>query len=141
MAIYYGATIESARNYRGERYTSLKSAFSFRDKATLQCSCNKPENSQAFFVRIARTDPTLHTGDIIYDGSGAFVYSGSSFTPAARSSLVPSWTRERLRALLETARTRPRGGAREAGPQLIWAKPKEIDRDAVSATPPAGGGK
>jgi hypothetical protein len=145
MAIYYGSTIEDARNYRGEKYTSLKTAFSFRDKATPKCACNRPENSQAFFVRIARSDPTLHSGDIIYDRTGAYVYGGNGFTPAAHSALVPGWTRERLRALLERARVKPRAGARQAAPgstaageQIIWAKPKEIDKQPISATPPAG---
>lgn len=147
MAIYYGSAIEGARNYKGEKYTSLKTAFSFRDKATPRCSCNRPENSQAFFVRIARSDPTLRAGDIIFDATGAYVYSGSGFSPAARSSLVPSWTRERLRAMLETARGRARSRAAAEASQsnVIWAKPKEIDRRPVSATPaagaPEGGGK
>ena len=43
MAVYEGSAIEQAQNHRGEKYKSLPTAFSFRDKVTQRCSCNRPE--------------------------------------------------------------------------------------------------
>jgi hypothetical protein len=106
MAIYHGSSIEGARNHKGDRYTVLPTAFSFRDKATKQCACNEPQSSQDFFVRISRSDPTLRSGDILVEGNGAVAYRGSDFVPLDRASFVPSQIRERLRAILERASDR-----------------------------------
>jgi len=141
MTIYDGATIETARNHKGEKYTSLSTAFKFRDKATERCSCNAPENSQAFFVRIARSDPTLRAGDIVFDETGAFVYRGADFAPAERSTFLPSYTRDRLRAMIERARAKPRPSQAEARPADAPGtanEPRKIDPRPVSATQPAG---
>jgi len=100
MEIYDGGSIETARNYKGERYTSLKTAFAFRDKASTNCSCNDPKSSQAFFERTALTDPTLRSGDVVVEANGAFVYSGSNLVPLSRASFVSSQIRQRLRSTL-----------------------------------------
>ena len=47
-AVYEGSAIETARNIAGEKYTSLPTAFSFRDKAMQKCVCNAPERRQDF---------------------------------------------------------------------------------------------
>ncbi|MCC3243965.1 DUF2865 domain-containing protein [Methylocystis sp. WRRC1] len=106
MEIYDGGSIETARNYKGERYTALKTAFAFRDKASVNCSCNDPKSSAAFFERTALTDPTLHSGDIVVEANGAFVYSGTTLVPLNRASFVPSQVRQRLRMVLNRAPAR-----------------------------------
>ena len=130
MAVYEGSAIEQAQNHRGEKYELLPAAFSFRDKVTQHCSCNRPEDSQAFFTRISRADPTLRAGDIILDRIEALVYRGSDFAPAEGSSFVSSWTRERLRALLGRAGSNSRADAGETLPEpsrATAAEPVKID--------------
>ena len=100
MAIYDGGSIETARNYKGERYTALPTAFAFRDKTTEKCSCNEPTSSQAFFQRTVKTDPTLRSGDVVIENDGAFVYSGTNLVPLSRASFVPSQIRQRLRTMI-----------------------------------------
>lgn len=100
MEIYDGSSIETARNYKGQRYTALPTAFAFRDKASTNCSCNDPQSSQAFFLQMSRNDPTLRSGDVVVEDSGAFVYSGSSLVPLSHASFMPSQIRQRLRTML-----------------------------------------
>jgi hypothetical protein len=100
MEIYDGVTIETARNARGQRYSALPSAFVFRDKANSSCTCNDPSTSQAFFERTARNDPTLQSGDIIVEETGAFVYRGEKFVPLSNASFMSATLRDRLRAML-----------------------------------------
>lgn len=117
MEIYEGSSIEQARNHRGERYASLANAFSFRDKAKENCSCNNPASSQAFFVKLASADPTLRSGDVVVEPTGAFVYSGKRLVPLARAD-ISSHNRARLRDLLSrNRRERPEPhGAIELAP-------------------------
>lgn len=100
MEIYDGSTIESARNAKGQRYSALPVAFAFRDRATTKCVCNDPQSSQAFFERTARNDPTLKSGDVVVEQTGAFVYSGANLVPLSRASFMSSGVRDRLRAML-----------------------------------------
>jgi hypothetical protein len=103
MEIYDGSTIESARNYKGQRYSALPVAFAFRDRANSSCACNDPRSSQAFFERTARSDPTLQSGDVVVEDNGAFVYSGAKFVPLSNASFMSSNLRDRLRAMLRRA--------------------------------------
>ena len=139
MAVYEGSAIEQAQNHRGEKYELLPAAFSFRDKVTQHCSCNRPEDSQAFFTRISRADPTLRAGDIILDRKEALVYRGSDFAPAEGSSFVSSWTRERLRALLGRAGSKSRADAAKTLPEstrATAAEPEKIDPRLLSPDSP-----
>jgi hypothetical protein len=116
MEIYDGSTIESARNYKGQRYSALPVAFAFRDRATTKCSCNDPQSSQAFFEKTARNDPTLQSGDIVVEDNGAFVYRGSNLIPLSNASFMSTQTRDRLRAMLRrTAAAKPASSAPGAG--------------------------
>jgi hypothetical protein len=156
MELYEGASIEEARNRKGKKYSSLPAAFSFRDKTTKQCACNRPETSQAFFVRISRTDPTLRDGDVVMSKDGALVYHGSGLVPLNRASFVSSWERQRLRALLDRAsrgrkHTAPRdaeasrdgtGGIRKEGAKpagaptgnpTIWVAPADPAKQGAAA--------
>jgi hypothetical protein len=118
MEIFDGGSIESARNARGQRYASLPVAFAFRDRANGGCTCNDPQSSQAFFERTARNDPTLQSGDILVEDSGAFVYRGEKLVPLSDASFMSSVLRDRLRAML-----RRTGGVRPAATAAPVAAP------------------
>lgn len=97
VQLYQGASIDQARNARGERYSALRVAFSFRDKLTTQCSCNDPAASRDYYLRLSRRDPTLRSGDIVVGEKGAFIYNRSSLVSISRA---PRHVRARLRSLL-----------------------------------------
>ncbi|KAF2992156.1 DUF2865 domain-containing protein [Methylocystis sp. MJC1] len=110
MEVYDGAAIETARNSKGHRYSALPAAFAFRDKANSSCACNDPSTSQAFFEKTARNDPTLQSGDILVEETGAFVYRSDKFVPLGNASFLSSTLRDRLRAMLRrtaSARSTP----------------------------------
>lgn len=108
MEIYDGATIETARNAKGQRYSSLPVAFAFRDRTANNCSCNDPRSSQAYFEKMARSDPTLRSGDVVVEDEGAFVYSGTTLVPLRSASFMSSQLRDRLRLMLRrTAAAKP----------------------------------
>jgi hypothetical protein len=108
MEIYDGPSIESARNSKGQRYSALNVAFAFRDRAKSSCTCNDPQSSQAFFERTARNDPTLQSGDILIEDTGAFVYRDAKLVPLSNASFMSSTLRDRLRAMLRrTGSVRP----------------------------------
>lgn len=97
VQLYQGDSIEDARNARGDRYSALPAAFSFRDKLTSGCSCNDPAKSHDYFLRISRRDPTLQSGDIVIGLKGAFIYSGSNLVSLSHA---PRHIRARLRDVL-----------------------------------------
>jgi len=124
VEFYSGYAIEDARNAKGEKYSRLPTAFSFRDKRVAACTCNRPETSEAFFVRISRTDPTLKEGDVLMQPDGALVYHDKDFTPVRRASFLPSWTRDRLKALLDQARRQRPSSAADPTPTGVTKAPK-----------------
>jgi hypothetical protein len=97
VELYQGDSIEEARNARGERYSTLRTAFSFRDRLTARCSCNDPAASHDFFLRLSRKDPTLRADDIVIGEKGALVYNGVSLV---NLSHAPRHIRARLRDVL-----------------------------------------
>jgi len=97
VQLYQGASIDQARNAKGERYSALRAAFSFRDKLTARCSCNDPAASRDYYLRLSRRDPTLRSGDIVVGEKGAFIYNRSSLVSISRA---PRHIRGRLRSLL-----------------------------------------
>jgi hypothetical protein len=129
MEIYDGSSIETARNYKGQRYSALNVAFAFRDRAKSSCTCNDPQSSQAFFERTARNDPTLQSGDILVEDTGAFVYSGAKLVPLSNASFMSSTLRDRLRAMLRrTGSARPAVSEAPAGPPATRAAPGREDQ-------------
>ena len=97
VQLYEGENIEQARNAKGDRYSALPVAFSFRDKQTAGCSCTDPAASHDYYLRLSRKDPTLRTGDVVVGQNGAFVFSGSDLVSVSRASRQ---IRVRLRELL-----------------------------------------
>jgi hypothetical protein len=114
MEIFDGSTIETARNRKGQRYSTLPRAFAFRDKANSACACNDPRTSQAYFEQSAKNDPTLQSGDVIVETEGAFVYRGSKLVPLNSASFMPPALRDRLRTMLRRSpATEPVGAISE----------------------------
>ena len=97
VQLYEGASIEQAHNAKGQRYSALPAAFSFRDKLTAGCACNDPAASHDYYLGLSRRDPTLQTGDILVGEKGAFIYSHSSLVSVSHASRQ---IRARLRGLL-----------------------------------------
>ncbi|PPD17986.1 MAG: hypothetical protein CTY30_06545, partial [Methylocystis sp.] len=97
VQLYEGASIEQAHNAKGQRYSALPAAFSFRDKLTAGCACNDPEASHDYYLGLSRRDPTLQTGDILVGEKGAFIYSHSSLVSVSHASRQ---IKARLRGLL-----------------------------------------
>ncbi|AZG76505.1 DUF2865 domain-containing protein [Methylocystis rosea] len=97
VQLYEGATIEQAHNAKGQRYSALPAAFSFRDKLTAGCACNDPAASHDYYLGLSRRDPTLQTGDIVVGEKGAFIYSRSSLVSVSHASRQ---IRARLRGVL-----------------------------------------
>lgn len=137
MEIFDGATIETARNRKGQRYSALPRAFAFRDKAAGACACNDPQTAQADLERSARNDPTLQSGDVVVETEGAFVYRGTQLVPLSNASFVSPALRDRLRAML---RRRPAMEPSAAATQPAAAPFSDIggdDRTGSTATRPA----
>lgn len=101
VELYRGPSIEQARNVRGQSYSALPTAFSFRDKTTEKCSCTDPQASASFFAETARSDPTLRSGDVVVDSTGPSVFNGTNLVTLNRASFVSAPIRQRLRALLQ----------------------------------------
>ena len=97
VQLYQGDSIEEARNAKGERYSALPTAFSFRDKLTPACACNDPVATRNYFLRLSRRDPTLRAGDVVVGQNGALIYSGSELVNVSHA---PHHIRARLRDVL-----------------------------------------
>ncbi|KAF0212094.1 MAG: hypothetical protein FD172_1469 [Methylocystaceae bacterium] len=93
----HACELEQAHNAKGQRYSALPAAFSFRDKLTAGCACNDPAASRDYYLALSRRDPTLQNGDIVVGEKGAFIYSRSSLVSVSHA---PRQIRARLRALL-----------------------------------------
>jgi len=110
VQLYEGENIEEARNAKGERYSALPAAFSFRDKLTAACSCNDPAASHDYFRQLSRKDPTLRAGDVVVGENQAFVYSGSDLVTLSHA---PSSVRAQVKNLLPHKIARGFGSASE----------------------------
>ncbi len=97
VELYHGETIEEARNAKGNRYSALPVAFSFRDRLTAGCSCTNPAASHDYYLRLSRKDPTLREGDVVVGENEAFVFSGSDLVNLRHA---PSSIRTRVKNLL-----------------------------------------
>ncbi len=108
VAYYHGSSIETARNLDGEKYTSLPMAFKFREKVSAGCTCHPPEESQQHSLKIVKNDPTAHSGDIVVEQKGAFVYQGKQAVPIDRSRQLSASVRQNIHKM--TAGPVPAGG-------------------------------
>ena len=101
VEIYDGGSIQYARNHAGQRYSAQPFAFAFRTKTVANCNCNNPQSAQSDSIKLSRSDPTLASGDIVIEDTGAFVYDGTAFVPLARAKGVSSQMRQRILSMLK----------------------------------------
>lgn len=100
--VYNGSLIDHAVATDGTRYSSLKTAFLYRDKQVEGCSCNGKDPYG--LVRVEpKTDPTLRPGDIVATkDAGLQAYTGgrdgrsASFAPAGSYSGLSADMRQKL---------------------------------------------
>lgn len=72
--IYYGSSIEQAIGQNGKRYSSLSTAFVYRERIVPACTCKSNQATGTEKVEIGN-DPTLRPGDIIVSDHGRSVYA------------------------------------------------------------------
>ena len=87
--VFSGSRIDGAVAPNGTRYADLDQAFTYRDKAVPNCTCNG--NDGGGLARLDATgDPTLRPGDIIATSKGLAIFNGkrdaAAFTPVNPSS-------------------------------------------------------
>jgi hypothetical protein len=101
--IYSGRGIEHAVANNGKRYTSLDTAFAFRQKIVAGCTCNGTNSFGLARLDVSK-DPTLRAGDIVardgalmaFRGSRKTTYAAADFTPIATYAKGDSSLRKRL---------------------------------------------
>ncbi|HVT55470.1 MAG TPA: DUF2865 domain-containing protein [Xanthobacteraceae bacterium] len=121
--IFSGSTISNAVSEKGAKYTSLASAFLYRDKLVDGCSCNKKRELGTASISYMN-DPTLRSGDIVMTVNGPVVFKGdagpthkaSDFVPVEDSKRISSRTKKQVIALkvLPTPQTQAAQRARSA---------------------------
>lgn len=75
--VFRGAAIERAVGDDGKPYSSLKTAFLYRDKAVTACTCTKGGGGGVASMD-AKDDPTLRRGDIVVTRDGPMVFTGGA---------------------------------------------------------------
>jgi hypothetical protein len=104
--IYSGSSINNAVSEKGAKYTSLASAFLYRDKLVDGCSCNAQRELGMASISYLN-DPTLRAGDIVMTVNGPVVFKGapgkthktSDFVPVEDSKRISSRTKKQVIAL------------------------------------------
>lgn len=136
VAYYHGASIESARNLKGEKYTALPTAFKFREKVSQGCTCHPPEESQENSLKIVSNDPTAHSGDIVVGQKGALVYQGKQAIPIDRSRQLSATQRQNIQKM--TAGPLPASTVQSTTQDAQAVSPAETHSETSSET--SGGG-
>jgi hypothetical protein len=99
--VYNGSLIDHAVASDGTRYTSLKTAFLYRDKQVEGCTCNGKDPYGLARIE-PKADPTLRPGDIVATRDGLQAYTGNrngqnaSFSPATAYSGLSADMRQQL---------------------------------------------
>ena len=88
--VYYGSSIDNARNDSGKSYSSLPNAFKYREQLVNGCTCNGKDPLGLAAIDV-KQDKTLRSGDIVAGENGLIVASRAGdarrgrvadFTPA-----------------------------------------------------------
>lgn len=74
--IYRGGNISYAVGPEGTSYSSLKTAFIYRERLVPDCTCNGRDPFGLAHINVD-TDPTLRQGDIVATISGFMAYTGA----------------------------------------------------------------
>jgi Protein of unknown function (DUF2865) len=89
--VYYGSSIDGARSESGKPYSSLPTAFKYREQLVTGCTCNGKDPVGLAAIDI-NEDKTLRRGDIVAGENGLIVAGragdkkrAADFTPAPAS--------------------------------------------------------
>jgi hypothetical protein len=86
--IYTGSGIERAATSRGKLYTTLATAFAYRERLVDNCTCTGKDATGLAKIEI-ESDPTLRPGDIVTTKDGQSVFKGDRRTPHKSSEFTP----------------------------------------------------
>lgn len=114
MDVYYtyasDKAIDGAVNAKGKTYTSLATAFVYRERLVPDCTCTDGKVGGMKYVDIMQ-DPTLRRGDIVMTATGAKVFAGGAksrppyrkrdFVDPERFPGLPSAMRKRIAELTQ----------------------------------------
>jgi hypothetical protein len=82
MDVYYtyasDKAIDGAVNANGKPYTSLATAFVYRERLVPDCNCTGDGRAGGMHYVDITEDPTLRRGDIVMTASGAKVFAGGA---------------------------------------------------------------
>jgi hypothetical protein len=87
--VFSGTQIERAVASDGNRYSSIKNAFVYRERLVSDCTCTGRDTS-GIAAMDAEDDPTLRPGDIVVTAEGAKVFKGDRRAPHMTSDFVPA---------------------------------------------------
>jgi hypothetical protein len=98
--VFSGSGIDHAVASDGSRYTSLSTAFAYRERVVENCTCNGRDPYGLVTLSVT-DDPTLRHGDIIATSDGFVAYTGGSrrqaeFTPIESYRGLSAEARDRL---------------------------------------------
>jgi uncharacterized protein DUF2865 len=101
--IYLGTAIEYAVANDGKRYSTLDTAFTYRQKVVDGCTCNGKDSFGLARLDLSK-DPTLRAGDIVardgtlmaFKGSKKSTYTADDFTPIQTYAKSDNSLRKRL---------------------------------------------
>jgi len=85
--VYSGGAIERAVDDKGKSYSSLKTAFLFRDKSVDGCACTRSAAGGLAPLDV-KDDPTLRRGDIVVTRDGPMIYTGAKRNGDRESAFV-----------------------------------------------------
>jgi hypothetical protein len=88
-AVFNGSAIERAVGDNGKPYSSLQTAFLYRDKSVSDCSC-KHGGQPGVASLDAKDDPTLRRGDIVVTRDGPMVFTGDERKDRAQAFARPN---------------------------------------------------
>lgn len=148
MRVYSGSGIDEATAADGAPYSTLKTAFLYREQIVADCTCNGRDPAGVAPMD-AFSDPTLKPGDIVVTREGPRVFSGREDGPRrAADFLRPEQARglpANVRATLASIRLTPelnraeedfavaaaplpppRPGEAQRGPFAAWARMSEV---------------
>ncbi|MBN8919852.1 MAG: DUF2865 domain-containing protein [Rhizobiales bacterium] len=86
--VFNGGNAEHAVASDGTRYSSLPSAFAYRDRIVADCSCTGQGPGGLAQIDI-ESDPTLRAGDVVATTSGLTVFKGGRTFPYKSADFTP----------------------------------------------------
>jgi len=85
--VYSGGAIERAVDDKGKSYSSLKTAFLFRDKTVDGCACTR-STAGGLAPLDVKDDPTLRRGDVVVTREGPMIFTGAKKGEDRESAFV-----------------------------------------------------